>query len=277
MGWRVLSCVFEGEELFCQKPEDFLLASQDKNQWRLFGGHRLWFAPEDRVLSYLSDNFPPEIRVEGEKLHLLAQGQKSQVSRGLELAFWECEGFPCVLLRHSFVNKSLWPLELAFWTITALKEGARGLIPLGQYRSHQESLNPKNHIVIWSYTNLQDERFTFHPEYVMVSQVKKDPQKIGSFVMEGWLAAEVGTTLFLKIFPVYDQHLYPDRGANAEIFTDNSLLELECLSPFLTIKSEETLYFPELWVFSKRSREGLYEQASEIFHKLRHHIPKVLV
>lgn len=274
-GWRILSCKFEQEELFYQNSRDFL-EGRDVHTWYLYGGHRLWHAPEDFKRSYLADNSPPKIEWDGRSLKLTTLDEAA-ILRSVEIQGQIVEGLLAIKLKHSFTNLGFWPVELAFWTITALPQKALGLIPLGHFKPHPESLLPKNHIVLWSYSNLQDKRFFFNPEYVLVKQEMGDPQKIGSFSSEGWLCGEVKGKLFLKIFPVFPKNNYPDRGANAEIFTNAELLELECLSPLFKIDVGQTLYFPELWIFHKRSKRDLYEDSQEIFQKVRHHIPRLLV
>lgn len=54
VGPRILSCQFRDKpNLFCEFPDELGQSSGD--DYMLFGGHRLWHAPEDKPRSYCPD------------------------------------------------------------------------------------------------------------------------------------------------------------------------------------------------------------------------------
>ena len=52
-----------GQNLFVEFPKQ--LGGGGESDWQPRGGHRIWLAPEDPVLSYAPDNTPVEVAISG--------------------------------------------------------------------------------------------------------------------------------------------------------------------------------------------------------------------
>ena len=55
-----------GENLFWTEPSP----TESADAWRVYGGHRLWHAPEHPIRTYCPDNDPIEWRWDGQQLLL---------------------------------------------------------------------------------------------------------------------------------------------------------------------------------------------------------------
>src|SRR5215831_8470982 len=63
IGPRIVRCGFVGGQNFFKEFADQLGKSGEAT-WQPRGGHRLWIAPEDPVMSYAPDNLPCHIAVQ---------------------------------------------------------------------------------------------------------------------------------------------------------------------------------------------------------------------
>src|SRR6266851_6863458 len=67
IGPRIMRYGFTGgQNVFKEFPEG--LGKSGESAWQPRGGHRIWFAPEDRVLTYAPDNGPVHISTKGDVL-----------------------------------------------------------------------------------------------------------------------------------------------------------------------------------------------------------------
>ena len=83
-------------------------------------------------------------------------------------------------------------------------------------------------------------------------QVRQDPHaaaplKIGVSNTLGWMAYWLGETLFVKRYAYDPSAEYPDLGCNTEVFTNAAMLELETLSPLITLPPDGALEHTERW------------------------------
>ena len=60
VGPRIIRFGFVGEENEFKEYDDMVGATGGA-EWRIYGGHRLWHAPEARPRSYYPDNLPVEL------------------------------------------------------------------------------------------------------------------------------------------------------------------------------------------------------------------------
>src|SRR3954465_6431784 len=80
VGPRVIRFGFiGGDNLFKEFPDH--MGKTGGDQWRSFGGHRLWHAPEIRPRTYAPDNSPVEAKWDGKTLKLI---QPVEASTGIQ-------------------------------------------------------------------------------------------------------------------------------------------------------------------------------------------------
>ncbi len=226
----------------------------DGEDWRNYGGHRLWHAPESIPRTYFPDNTP--VQFEGEKnfLKLIQPVETTTgIQKEIEIALHPEE--PRVQVVHRLTNQNLWPVELAPWALSVMAAGGRCIVPQEPFRPHTEDLLPARPLVLWSYTDMADPRWTWGTKYVQLRQdpLNNKPQKIGVRNTPGWAAYQLGEDLFIKTFPFDPSARYADFGCNNEIFTNEVILEIESLGPLAGLPPGGSVVHVENWSLHKRA------------------------
>ena len=71
--------------------------------------------------------------------------------------------------------------------------------------------------------------------------------KMGVLNKQGWAAYYLDNTVLIKKFAYEASALYPDFGCNNEVYINGAFLEVETLSPLLTLAPGETAEHTEYW------------------------------
>jgi hypothetical protein len=179
IGPRIMRCAFVGgQNLFKEYPES--LGKSGEKEWIIRGGHRLWTAPEDPVISYALDNGPVKIEV---KDGVLTATQPVEKETGLQkqIVVKMAPTGSNVELIHRIRNTNLWAVEYATWALTVMAQGGTGITGFPPRGKHPEVLPPTNPLVMWAYTDFSDKRWRFTKKYVTLRQDPKatEPQKLG--------------------------------------------------------------------------------------------------
>ncbi len=249
IGPRVLYAGFvDGPNLLGLIAED--IGQRGGEAHRLYGGHRLWHAPEHPERTYAPDNAPPQIRQDGAAL-ILEQDTEARTGIQKTLRIEVNEAGDGFRLRHVLRNTTLWPLQLAPWALTVMAAGGVGILPLPPRGEHPRDLLPNTRLVFWPYSDLSDARWGWGRRHIRLrhDSTQSAPQKMGARVPAGWLAYAAHDCLFIKTFPYEDAAHYPDDGCNAEIFANNAFLELESLGPLSEIPPGASVTHVENWNF----------------------------
>lgn len=247
VGPRVIRFGFiGGENMFKEYPEQ--LGITNAAEWLIFGGHRLWHAPESLPRTYYPDS---ESVLVQEIEHGLLVTQQPEPTTGLQkqIEITLSQEKDEAHLTHYLINHNLWAVETAAWSPTVMSQGGVAILPLPPRGTHPECLLPTNILSLWPYTNLNDPRWILGEKAIMLKQDpdNQTPQKIGSFIPDGWGAYANHDALFIKRVPIQFEGLYPDLGVNFEVFTNNDMLELETLGPLETIPPKGRLDHHEHW------------------------------
>lgn len=225
-------------------PETRGQVRQDK--WHLYGGHRLWVAPELQATTYEPDNAPVQVSHQGDSVTFTTLAGRSGLEKSITLA---ADG-EALVLRHQVRNLSQTPQSLAVWALTVMAAGGEALIPQAEFRSHTEDLLPARPLVLWSYTRMDDPRFTYGNRVLRFRQdLDRGPCKFGTLVKQGYAAYAKDGDLFLKRFEFRagQESDYLDFGCNFESFTNQDFLEVESLGPQLNLAPGQTTELWETW------------------------------
>jgi hypothetical protein len=205
----------------------------------LYGGHRIWKAPEDSFYNCPEDN----VTVVKEKNrvtlrnHIDASGLQKEISFTLD--------GNCVFLTHQLIWHGQEPIELAPWTITQLPLGGVAILPQS---SLCEGSAPTRSLAIFPYSTITDPRLEIHDELILVhGTADRDAFKVGSYNPFGWAAYLLEKALFIKHFPVSDFRTLPDMGSNTEVYVRDLYLELETLGELTWLKPGAAVTFEESW------------------------------
>jgi hypothetical protein len=236
-----------GENVFGERPQDGIIT--DLGEWKPWGGHRLWSAPEEMPASYVPDNQPLERVDEADGSVDLVQrvDRYTSLQKSLRLTL-SAEGSG-VNVMHRITNRGGSAVTIAAWGLTIMRGGGTALLPQEPFGPHPEFLRPARPVVMWHYTDLADPRVSFGRRFIRVRADDRlaAAQKIGIGNKQGWAAYHVESTVFVKRFTYDEGATYPDYGANNEVFTAASLIELESLSPLRHLAPDEAVLHEERW------------------------------
>ena len=250
VGPRVLGYGFVGGgNVFGEVPEAVITTAF--GDWKPWGGHRLWAAPEVNPRSYVPDNAGVEFEFEGEtKVRLIGPAEAQTGLQKVVSVTLDADGTG-VTVRHRIVNRGQWAIELSLWALTIMNAGGGGevIVPQEPYRSWGHYVLPARPLVLWHYTDLTDARLTLGRKFIRLRTEAgaEDPLKIGATDKQGWAAYLRGQTLFVKRFPHEEGASYPDYGCNVEAFTAGPFIELESLSPVRRLEPGATASHVEHW------------------------------
>lgn len=254
-GPRILSYrLADGENVFNEYPDQ--LGKAGESSWRIRGGHRLWVSPEDPARTYVLDNArvkhevvgPGQVRVSNDP------DQTFGLAKQMDIHL-DAKGTG-VRVVHTITNRSKAPTELAIWSLSVMRPGGVEVIPLpakaphpgGSANATAESFAPVLPVVLWSYTDFTDPRYTFGKDAIVLRQDREKPAtKIGLANKLGAAGYLNEGTLFIKRFPYEKGRTYPDFGSNYETYTDQGMLEMESLGPLVTLKPGESVEHAETW------------------------------
>lgn len=249
VGPRIIRFGFVDEDNEFTEIEE-TLGKTGGDEWRLYGGHRLWHAPEVKPRTYHPDNEPVKVRERAGGLRVVqpveaATGIQKEID--VQLAPHEAH----VKVTHRLRNQNVWPVELAPWALSVMAQGGKAIIPLPPRAPHgqDDNFTPTNVIALWPCTEMADPRWTWGNKYIMLRQDPKmsKAQKAGATVPDGWAAYARKGHLFVKKFIYFPGARYPDLGCPVETYTDAATLEVETLGPLALLQPGAAVEHVEHW------------------------------
>ncbi|HOM70793.1 MAG TPA: hypothetical protein PLU88_02775 [Armatimonadota bacterium] len=259
VGPRIIRFGFIGQDNeFYENKE--LLGKTGGDEYKSYGGHRFWLAPEVNPRTYEADNSPVEYRMEGDTLVLITKTDpRTGMQKQVEVTLDSDKNHVEVI--HTVTNHNLWDIEMAPWALSVMTSGGKLVIPQEPYAPHpslpdypgqvtdQRFYLPVRNLVLWSYTKLNDPRYVFTSKYIILKQdpSKDRPQKIGVSNEQRWAAYARNGHLVVKTFDYDPEELYPDNGCNFETFTNQSMLESETLGPLVILEPGASVSHREDW------------------------------
>lgn len=256
VGPRVIRCGFiDDTNLFVEYHDQ--IGKKGEVTYHSYGGHRLWIAPEEHPKTIYPDNAPVQWKQDGEWFHCVPPPEsKTGFQKELNISLDPDKNKIHVV--HRITNISNKPQIAAAWAITVMAPGGRAVVPQEPYRPHPTFLLPVRPLVLWSYTNMADARWTWGSRFIQLRQDTNTatPQKVGVLNTDGWCVYENKRQLFLKRFPCLVGMQYPDFGCNCEIFTNAKMLELESLSPLKELSPNDSITHEEQWYLFRNVNLG---------------------
>ncbi|MEM4788424.1 MAG: hypothetical protein QXM55_02640 [Ignisphaera sp.] len=235
--------------------------------WRIYGGHRLWVAPESMPRAYSLDDKPVTVSIENNGITIAGNPElQNSVQKFIKVSKSDIG----VEVVHEIKNIGRWSIEFSCWAISLMKVGGFAIVPIKPRCVEQvfedRCLLPDRVLALWPYTKLSDRRLILMDNYVVV---KQDPQttyplKIGVNANPRWTAYYVDGYLFVKVLDDVEG-TYPDYGSVVEVYTNNKFLELESLGPIRRIEPGGINRHREVWKVVKVGRlEPVEEDISKI-------------
>jgi hypothetical protein len=218
-------------------------------QWNIYGGHRLWHAPEEQPRTYVVDNSPVEFEDHSDEGFVTLRPPLEETTRlQKEYDVYLLEGARARIV-HRTINHNVWGAEFAMWSLSVMDAGGVCVFPLPPRGTHPEMLAPTSTLTLWAFTDLTDPRWLFTSKYIGLRQNASgtSPQKIGAWVPDGWAAYANHNQLFVKRFAAHEGPFYADLNCNFETFTNETMLEVEALGPLQVIEPGEGVEHVEEW------------------------------
>lgn len=216
------------------------------DEWKIYGGHRLWHSPENMPRTYQPDNSRVAWRKKKYGI-VLSQPTEAWTQLDKEIEIAMSPDSSRVTVSHRLTNRGAWDIELSVWALSVMAAGGKEILPLN---TRDTGLLPNGMLSLWPYTKLNDKRVQWGESYILLSQDAKaeTPFKIGLPVESGWVAYANHGHLFVKQFEHVDGIDYPDYSASSyETYTNNVMLEMESLSPVVILGTDETCEHIETW------------------------------
>lgn len=251
VGPRIIRFGFNDQmNMFKEYPDQ--LGKMQGEDWLIFGGHRLWHAPEAQPRTYYPDREPVLIQEIDDGLVVTQKPETTTgVQKQIEIVISKNKSE--VYLKHRLFNHNLWSIEFAPWALSVMAPGGTAILPLPPRGPHPDFLLPTSSLTIWPYTNLSDQRWVLGEKFILLQQDPQiaTPQKMGIFTPVGWAAYVNQGYLFKKQVPIQFEGIYPDMGANFEVFTNDEMLELESLGSIESIPPQGQIELQEHWTLYK--------------------------
>jgi hypothetical protein len=264
IGPRIIRYGFPGDENILGEVPDAVIKTE-LGEWKPWGGHRLWTAPESNPRSYSPDNSPIEHESAAPfSIRLIQPAEERTAIQKVMTVTLAPTGSGLTVL-HQITNRGLWSINVAPWALTIMNGGGVAILPQEPYRSWEEELLPARPLVLWHYTDLSDARWSFGPKFIQLRTAEEmtAPQKIGITNKQGWAAYHRQNILFVKQFGYVEGASYPDYGCNNEVYTAGSFIELESIGPLTQLEPGGVAIHEERWSLHRASRLDGSEQAIE--------------
>jgi hypothetical protein len=251
VGPRVLALLdSEGRNAFAELP-DMTLLCPGSEPFHLYGGHRLWAAPEEPRLTYRPDDAPVEVEELADGVRLRTPPDPiAGTSRETTI---RATGPGRFAFDYRVVNTSPERQRLACWAITMMAPGGRAWMPLLGEPFDVGGFQAQRNIVLWPYTRMDDPRLVFGDTAL---EVRADllaetdawgKAKVGTSLRRGWVAHWAGGVLLVKRAGHDEDREYPDMGASAQVYTQAEFTELETLGPLASLAPGEAAEHREDW------------------------------
>ena len=261
VGPRIIRYGFVGGRNLFKEFED-QMGKQGESAWQPRGGHRLWMAPEDPVLTYALDNSPVRAEIQGEALELTGNVEKET---GLEkqMIVKLASSGSAVEVIHRITNKGSKAREFAAWALTMMAQGGTGIAVFPPRGTHEKDLLPTNPLTMWSYTDFSDRRWQFTSKYLVLRQDPKNSnaQKAGLFNRETVGAYLLGSELFIKRAAAQNPGRHPDFGCSYETFTNEQFLEMETLGELGSVGPGAAVEHREQWSLHRNAKIAAWTDA----------------
>ena len=252
VGPRIIRYAFiDGENMFCEVPDQ--IGKTGGDSWNMYGGHRLWHAPEIMSRTYINDNFPVKYSVDGNGV-TVTPDEEAYSRTQKEMVITLSDNSSKVTVEHHITNTGAWDVDLAIWCLTVCDNG--GLEVLGEPEKYQELL-PNRRVSLWPYSRMNDHRVYWGDKYITLNSdpaFTEHPFKLGIDNHAGWAAIFNKGCMFLKRYPVEPEVDYPDFGVSLETYICDYMTECETLSPMMHLTPGAMGVHVEEWELFKEDR-----------------------
>ncbi len=230
-----------GENLLAETPD--LSLDSPYGPFHLWGGHRLWHAPESRARTYVPDGDGVRVEAGGDGVSLIYDEPHTGIRKELAIALHPSAAR--VRLLHRLTNVGLWPVELAPWAVTQMRLGGTVELPTGGPPG--DELLPDRLLALWPYARWDDPRLRLMAGAILIHARPAPPFKVGIMSRAGRIDYHYGDLTFVKRWTPQAGRPHVDFGCNAEVYSGDRHVELETLGPLVRLEPGEGVEHVEEW------------------------------
>jgi hypothetical protein len=245
IGGRIMAYSLTGlDTLFYQNPDEFgKLYPITPEPWHNYGGYKVWNAPQDRwgwPPDPWLDFGPCSIQILN-PLKVRTVGAPSfqtgiVYTREIEMA----ESGSRVQIAQTMTNITDHTVEWSVWDVTQLQRPDWIVFSLNIQSIFPNGINHHND------KSRESKGWHVEGDWIYINYLE-DGGKLGADSHVGWIAYAKDNQIYLKTFPVYADQKYPHNGDTVEVYTAEKYIEVEVLSPLVTLGPGKSYTFTEQW------------------------------
>jgi hypothetical protein len=242
VGPRILSLSVGGGSNLLFVDEETAGLGQGDADWHVYGGHRLWVAPETED-TYAPDNLPCEVEVSDGRLTVISPvTPRTKLQK--RLTFTAREGR--FVIEHGVRNTGDVLYPGAIWALTCVVPSGGVVFPWG--RGGAWDLKK---IVYWNRwmdhrSDVTSRQWQPGPDLFMVVPTGEEG-KVGTHSPEGWVALCREDATFVKSYDWVPGARYPDEDSSLQVYTCDRFVEMETLSPLTVFYPGAEIVHREIW------------------------------
>ena len=215
-----------------------------RGDWYLYGGHRLWVAPETEA-TYSPDNDPCRVDIEGGRITVTAADQALKLEKSITVS--ENEGN--FVITHTVVNRGETLMAGAIWALTCVVPSGTTFFPWGTGGAWDLKGAVYWHKWMGHTTNLKSPQFVPTDDLFLIRPDGSEG-KVGTAGHGGFIGVTTEDWTFIKRFDRHPAAPYPDEGCAIQCYTCPDFVELETLSPLVTLLPGVSASHVEGWIIS---------------------------
>lgn len=249
VGPRILALRPPGRANILAELPDTVIERPGERPFRFWGGHRLWYAPEEQAITYLPDEEPVAITPVTGGVRV---NQPPEMGTGMQksLTITLPDETAQVVVEHTLTNGGTRPRTCAPWAITQLKPGGFAILPQNSVPNDPDGLLPNRALALWPYTRMDNPFIYWGQQFIFIDvtmTAADGPLKIGWPNPVGWLAYQWEDMLFVKQAVYQPEATYFDFGSSSECYARYDFVELETLGPRTVLEPGQSVTHQEVW------------------------------
>lgn len=228
----------DGPEQLAWLGEDTTL-DHESGPFRFRGGHRLWAAPEDSLITYAPDDHECTVQEVDGGVTVAAPPDAAGLVK--EMTVRVDEG--TLVVDHRITGSGT-DLRVAPWAITQLPLWGTAILPV---IGAETGPSANRYLVMWPYASIEDRRVTLCDD-VLEIEAEDGPQlKFGVGPRPGMLGYFKEGVVFLKEVEAVDDRVVPDFGAAGQIYVGQGFCELESVGGLTDLSNGGEAVLRERW------------------------------
>ena len=241
IGPRVMSLrVHEGENILYNDAGALGLADGHQ-QWRSYGGHRLWVSPES-ARCYAPDNAPCDVSVGADWV----EATQPDATHGLARTMRVEVGADRFRIVHRVTNTTDLFDTGALWALTCVRPDGRLVFPWAT--GGDWSLKKIVFWDCWAGHGSDARSVQYQPgDQLYVIEPSGEQGKVGTTGTQAWMGYAGHGVFFHKTFTHVPDQPYPDDNCAIQVYTCADFCEMETLGPLGTFLPGRSRQHVEQW------------------------------